>query len=649
MHMDEFMTVIFIILLLIIPYLLGCSVKAFVKDRLRGAAYTYVIGAASMWLVFGVLYLLLRPFHAKLWITAVVYGICLLAVIAAGVIVKGPYAYMQSALGQLKFRRENRITYLLFAVLIVLVCLQIYVSFLTNEEGIYRDSEAVYEAVQIYSDGELGGGVNVFTGQPDDNVDAVGIFSAFPAWIALLGVIFRITPLTVVNVYIPLLIIPLVYMSYYLFAVLLFGEKHERYLFLIMLAVVAFFSNYALYVRQSIWNLQFMNCWDPDIIVCNILLPLVWYLSVTAARADKKVKENTAKLNAGASDRAYREALQNRRTLKVKKCYIAGILLLACFMSVYGAVMCSLVCMVILLYYFLIRGYDRFGCVKRYCALFIPALLYIAAVLIISAAGKTLNPLGSFWASYADNLKSIFDNNFETNMYLVVFIIAMLCHYVKKDINARSIGMYIPLLIMAAGVFNPLIYLIFGLLAPDYNAVLFWCVPINAVISYAAAGILLKCVGMRRKLICAAAYFIILSQFMPKYNNFNWQSEGGLDKIPDEAGAICAVIEDSGFDKKVIALDDGRLCETLRLCDSELELYYYAGNQFAYGGDTSMYVYVNQEEPYLQGIVSNAKRAGYNYVILSAGKIDPNWASVLYHIWPVGAVGDYEIYSIGYF
>ena len=65
--------------------------------------------------------------------------------------------------------------------------------------------------------------------------------------------------------------------------------------------------------------------------------------------------------------------------------------------------------------------------------------------------------------------------------------------------------------------------------------------------------------------------------------------------------------------------------------------------------DQQLFAYLNQDEPYLQGIVQNAKREGYNYIIFRKGILDPNWSSVQYHIWPAGSTENYDVYSIGYF
>ena len=117
---------------------------------------------------------------------------------------------------------------------------------------------------------------------------------------------------------------------------------------------------------------------------------------------------------------------------------------------------------------------------------------------------------------------------------------------------------------------------------------------------------------------------VMIVVFMPVYgNNFAWQRTRKPDKISDETKQICRIIGDDGQDKNVIALNE--LCSSLRMSDQGIKLYYYTDNRYAVDDDRDMYVYLNQDEPYLQGIVQNAKRAGYNYVIFRKGVLDPNW------------------------
>lgn len=643
-------SILFVIVLSLTAYLCGCSVKSILKDKIIGAAYTYIIGMMSALLLFGIVQTLCRIFHTKLVIMAIIYAICLLVLIVSGIVASGIDTYLKSAMRQIEIKNEGWLSYVILTAFIILMCAQIFVSITVCGDAIYRDSSTVYEAVQICGEGGFGNAVNAFTGQLEEHFDIMKTMSVMPAWIAMLAFVFDISPLLAANIFIPLMVIPLVYMSYYMFSVTLFAKKSKRYIFLLILGILAFFSNYALYPKQSAWNQLFINCWDPQIIASHVLIPIMWYLSITVVKAHEKEKMSMLSLDKEATDKAYHDAIQSKRQLHTKMHYSDGLMVISCFISLYGAVMCAVTCASVLLYYLVIKGYGGRRDVKGYALLFAPVIIYIVFIIIMSAINKTIYSLDGFWTLYADNLKMMFRNNFKNNIYAAVFVAAILYNYVKRDRSANAIGVYLPVMMIVLGVINPAIHALFGLLCKDCNQILFWYIPVNALIAYAVSDILINAEEARDMTICIIAFMTIVFQFLPKYEyNSVWQYNRDMTKIPEHTRQICRLIEESGLDKKVISIDDGELCETLRLCDPSLELYYYADNKYAYGGDTSMYGYINQDEPYLQGIVQNAKSAGYNYIIVKAGVVDPNWASVLYHIWPAGSTDEYEIYSIGYF
>ncbi len=351
------------------------------------------------------------------------------------------------------------------------------------------------------------------------------------------------------------------------------------------------------------------------------------------------------------ADAAYRNVVRNKSIFRSKRVYLTATLCALCFTSVYGIIISTIMCAGVFGCYY-VANYGRNGMhIRSYAASFVPCIVYIAACVIYSAATHNMSSAAGFWNKYAGYISGMFVNDFMTNMYLVITILAIVYIAMKKNNSGKILFVYITAITFLIVVLNPLTYLILGVIAPEYCSVTFWIIPFNAAVAYAAVDIICGISGNRPRItvccICALMVVMIVV-FMPVYgNNFAWQRTRKPDKISDETKQICRIIGDDGQDKNVIALNE--LCSSLRMSDQGIKLYYYTDNRYAVDDDRDMYVYLNQDEPYLQGIVQNAKRAGYNYVIFRKGVLDPNWSSVQYHIWPVGSTDNYDVYSIGYF
>ena len=218
---------------------------------------------------------------------------------------------------------------------------------------------------------------------------------------------------------------------------------------------------------------------------------------------------------------------------------------------------------------------------------------------------------------------------------------------VKNNDKSKCIICHLPLVLMLNFV-NPVVYFLLKVFSIDKCYILLWLVPGSLIIAYALLDLIESLKLIRYKIICGIVMLSLILVFGIRYgDNFAWQRINNTSKLPEQTIEICKIIEEDGCDKKVIALDE--LCSTLRICDPEIELYYYTSNKFCCNDDKEMYVSLNKNEPYLLGIVQNAKRAGYTYVIFRQGVVDPNWASVLYNIWPVGSTDDYDVFRIAYF
>lgn len=642
---------VFILVAAILPYFCGCMLKCLIKDKSIGLIHTYMVGFVGLWMLFAIVQIPLKIFNAGLNIMAVAYLFVLAVLIAAGCVFADKKRLRHLLEKNIRFERQNAGTYALMAVMIAGIAAQIAVAVIIHENVVYENDYVTARAMQIYTDGRYNGGINPFTGQNTDGMPFGMIMSCSAEFVAVISYIFRTTPLTVANLYIPLVIIPVVYMSYYIMSFILFKNKNHRYMFLTALSLLSVFSNYSLRPKESLWNLMLINSWNPDVMACSILAVLALYYAITTIRAE--IKWHDAELEAGSekADAAYRNVVRNKSIFRSKRVYLTATLCALCFTSVYGIIISTIMCAGVFGCYY-VANYGMNGMhIRSYAVSFVPCIVYIAACVIYSAATHNMGSAAGFWNKYAGYISGMFVNDFMTNMYLVITILAIVYIAMKKNNSGKILFVYITAITFLIVVLNPLTYLILGVIAPEYCSVTFWIIPFNAAVAYAAVDIICGISGNRPRItvccICALMVVMIVA-FMPVYgNNFAWQRTRKPDKISDETKQICRIIGDDGQDKNVIALNE--LCSSLRMSDQGIKLYYYTDNRYAVDDDRDMYVYLNQDEPYLQGIVQNAKRAGYNYVIFRKGVLDPNWSSVQYHIWPVGSTDNYDVYSIGYF
>ena len=645
--------ILFIAIIIAVPYVCGCAFKCILKDMGIDIIYTYTVGFIFMWLLFSAIQVPLVLIDAPIILIAIMYPVLIVILTVIAVAKSGTARFRHELISHLSFKKQGVLVYAMTAAIFIAIIAQIYVAAGIQENGVYNNEYTIARAVQIYSDGTLGRRVNAFTGADISGIPFDTVMSSQAVFIAMISYIFRQPPLTAANLYIPVIIIPMIYMSYYMVSRVLFRDKNNRCIFLIAIAMLSLYSNYSLHPVESIWNLLFINCWNPNVIACHIFIPLGTYYALTAINAEFRWDRATVQLRDEKSDKLYRSVIKSRRIFLCKRTYLVMTAAALCFTTAYGIIMGTVLYACIFMYYY-VSNYGGVDInIKRYAAVIMPAVIYLVLLIVTSAVLHTAGSISGFWQGYTACYKEIFSNDFKNNLYLLIFISAVMYQYLKKESSGKAACVYIPMLVFGIGVINPLIYMLFRLFAPEYCKVIFWILPINAIISYTVVDIInaIRNTDTNRNINIAGVCLIIvisIISFMPRYGyNFVWERAATPDKISDETRQICDIIDNDGQDKNVIALNE--LCSQIRLCDTDIKLYYYTDNQYACNDDKDMYAYLNQDEPYLQGIVQNAKREGYNYIIFRKGILDPNWSSVQYHIWPAGSTENYDVYSIGYF
>ncbi len=118
------------------------------------------------------------------------------------------------------------------------------------------------------------------------------VTSPYPVYLGLLSYLFRLPPAVCAHTYLPFILIPFCYMSFYLVADYLFkGDKYKTWLFLLFLALIHLFSFESIF--SSGYTLLTI-IWQGRSIFAMVLLPLLWYILMRFF--DEATKENEIKL-----------------------------------------------------------------------------------------------------------------------------------------------------------------------------------------------------------------------------------------------------------------------------------------------------------------------------------------------------------------
>lgn len=207
---------------------------------------------------------------------------------------------------------KNRIFWLLFAVLLIFQLIQaVRMTYADGDDAYYvAVSSITANSDTMYRKLPYTGGTT--------KVDIRHGLAPFPIWIAFLSVRNGIKAVSMAHVVIPLMLIPMTYMIFYLLGKILFAGKEQRIpLFLIFTELLVIFGDYSLYTVE---NFMIARNRQGKSVLGSIVIPMLFLLM----------------------------AILMNRLEEQKKCGKAYWVLLGCVMasgclcSVLGAVLCCM-------------------------------------------------------------------------------------------------------------------------------------------------------------------------------------------------------------------------------------------------------------------------------------------------------------------
>ena len=274
---------------LLMPFVVGQLWTRKFEEHAGTIAFPIVCGAMTMFALFEVLavpmILLQKPFHVlfQSWL------ICMWIITVASAIWN---AKLINRTVRLSLERLKEITikeFLVWAVAIFLILFQTWL-LAGNMHIDTDDSRFVTEAMEAYEKdtmlqyhpltGEFLGGP---IGEMNKDVQA-----PFPFIYALLGKLFQMIPTIVAHVVLPILLIPLAYLVYFIIGrYLLKGNRLYAALFLCLLSLIHLFAFESIYAAG--YTLLTI-IWQGRSVWAMIILPFAWYLLMRLT-ADENKKE----------------------------------------------------------------------------------------------------------------------------------------------------------------------------------------------------------------------------------------------------------------------------------------------------------------------------------------------------------------------
>lgn len=262
---------------LIVPFLLGMLTDKLLADSegtlcARNLALGFMLMAAIFQLLAVPMIFLHAPFHVLKysWII-VILGLSLLSVFV------NRRTFSQKLQTQFTLKLPDKMTLFIWIAVIFLVLLQVYL-LAGHTHRDTDDARFVAEALEaVEKDTMLS--YHPITGellsQPVGEMNK-DIMSPYPIFLGLVSTLFQLPPAAAAHLILPILLIPLCYVVFYVIADFFFdGNKKYTGLFLVFLSVIHLFSFESIYA--SGYTLLTI-IWQGRSVAAMILLPLLWYL-----------------------------------------------------------------------------------------------------------------------------------------------------------------------------------------------------------------------------------------------------------------------------------------------------------------------------------------------------------------------------------
>ena len=264
---------------IVVPFLVGQVYVGRIEDENRGVSVSLVSGYVISWAIFELIVLPSTWLRMSLtFVTKIYAGVMLL--IAVIELIKNR-KYLLALLGRTG-KRCWRSSWVLKVAMIVIVLQAVYVSYyqhIDDDDAFYvgtAETAVTTDSVMKY---------DPYTGEAYQEFPARYVLSPFPIFVAFISKLIEIKPIIVAHTILPTILIPLVYMVYYMLARLFYKEDSEKIgYFILILCFALAYANYTQYTQGSF---MFLRIWQGKAVLTAILLPVIYYFFFQYLDTDK--------------------------------------------------------------------------------------------------------------------------------------------------------------------------------------------------------------------------------------------------------------------------------------------------------------------------------------------------------------------------
>lgn len=256
----------------VIPLLTGYMVTFFCKFKNKNSLLlNYVAGMFTMFAVFEPVALILIFSKKELsMLTMVMTGIWV--VLAAISAIINRKRILKGIIG-LKNIKSNVSPMMIVAVGLIIMQMYVYAQYTHTD-----DDDAFYVATAttaIQTDTMYR--VSPYTGFKYKKIPTRYIMSPFPMYYAVMAKITGINATVYAHLYLPVIMVVIVYGIYYLWSEELFDreKKDSRWIFLSMVSIINIFGGYSIYSAQSF---TILRLWQGKAVLEAAIIPFVLYL-----------------------------------------------------------------------------------------------------------------------------------------------------------------------------------------------------------------------------------------------------------------------------------------------------------------------------------------------------------------------------------
>lgn len=260
--------------LFIVPELMGLLILKFFKDEKNNLIFAFIIGYLAEFAISQLITVPLIYLGASLTLLVIILVIIFVGMSVASIILnyKNAKEIYESTLNYIK-----EIPKLQAVIVVVLVCMQIYAfvgyMHIDDDDAYYVGTATT--AIQTDSLFKY----SATTGEENsENKLARYRLGPFPIYSAVISKLVNIHPAIVSHAILPVIFIPLVYMTYGLIADELFKkDKKLISVFLILLSVINIWGNYSI---RSNFSFLLIRIWQGKSLLANLILPAIIWLFI---------------------------------------------------------------------------------------------------------------------------------------------------------------------------------------------------------------------------------------------------------------------------------------------------------------------------------------------------------------------------------